>query len=336
MPPVHPDYLSFFDWIWSTSLKVSFLVILLLLMKLVVKNRIGARLHYWLWVAVFVSLLVPWAPQSSLSIYNLTNLDIQNQASFHGEKETPLYPSAAAVGINEQEKVNNLNQIAAAPKPGVLHNMGEPHNALANYRFIHRLLFFLWLTGVAVLFMITGLINRRFAKNIQCLPVVDTHLVSIEKAGIDDPEEYAFTLLKLAESNLKVSRIVSVATLTNAKVSPSGTAGKVAAVTNDQWGEAVAQSDQSSAVPQGGFNYRQYLPFTPLLPSYTAGYQLTTSQISCSQNMPPDNTSGAGYLAAYGSHAAFTITEGTPRGMEPNVSDHSTKQVLIASKSQRL
>lgn len=470
VPPIHLDYLSFFDWVWSASVKVSFLVILLLLVKLVVKNRIGARLHYWLWVAVFVSLLVPWAPQSSLSIYNLTNLDIQKPASLYGGTETPSRFSAAGVGISEQEKVNRLNQIAAAPMPSVLHNMGEPQNALANYRFIHRLLFFLWLIGVAVLFMITGLINRRFAKNIQGLPVVDTNLVSayiraknklnikaevpiiqtkiitspslyglfrpkllvpvglleefnpeqlnhvfthelnhfkskdllvnwltqgllilhwfnpllwyaliklredqeiacdyltIAKMGIDDPEEYAFTLLKLAESNLKVSRIVSVAgllgtqsqirrrigmikdfrkvplkwalfvipvvavlvwvTLTNAKVSTSGTVGKVAAVTNGQSGEAITQSDQSSAVPKGGFNYRQYLPFTPLLPSYTAGYQLTFSQISCSQNMPPDNTSGVGYLAAYGSHAAFTISEGPPKGMKPNISDHSTK-----------
>ncbi|EGW40951.1 M56 family metallopeptidase [Desulfosporosinus sp. OT] len=470
MPPIHLDYLGFFDWIWSSSVKVSFLVILLLLVKLVVKNRIGARLHYWLWVAVFVSLLVPWAPQSSLSIYNLTNLDIQKTASLYGGTETPSRLSAAGVGFSEQEKVNSINQIAAAPKPSVLHNMGEPHNALANYRFIHRLLFFLWLIGVAVLFMITGLINRRFAKNIQGLPVVDTDLVSayiraknklnikaevpliqtkiitspslyglfcpkllvpvglledfnpeqlnhvfthelthfkckdilvnwltqgllilhwfnpllwyaliklredqeiacdylaIEKMGIDDPKEYAFTLIKLAESNMRVSRIVSMAnllgtrsqirrrigmvkvfrkvplkwtllvisvvsvlvyvTLTNAKVNNSGTVGKVAAVTNGKSGEPITQSNQSSSEQNGSFNYHQYLPFTPLLPRYTAGYQLTSSQISSSQNMPPDNASGVGYLAAYGSYAAFTISEGLPKGMDPNVSDRSTK-----------
>ncbi|EHQ90626.1 antirepressor regulating drug resistance protein [Desulfosporosinus youngiae DSM 17734] len=189
--------------------------------------------------------------------------------------------------------------------------------------------------------------------------------LTIEKMGIGTPEEYALTLLKLAESNLKVSGIVSVAsllgtqsqirrrikmikdfrkvplkwallvipvvavlvwvTLTNAKVSTSGTVGKVSAVTNGQAGETITQSDQSSSVPEGGFNYRQYLPFTPLLPSYTAGYELTSSQISCSQNMPPDNTSGVGYLAAYGSHAAFTISEGPSKGIEPNISDYSTK-----------
>ncbi|WP_052090690.1 M56 family metallopeptidase [Desulfosporosinus sp. HMP52] len=481
MPPIHLDYLSFFDWVWSASVKVSFLVILLLLVKLVVKNRIGARLHYWLWVAVFVSLLVPWAPQSSLSIYNLTNFDIQKPASLQGGTEMPSRLSAAGVGISDQEKVDSLNQIAAALKPSVLH-MGEPQNALANYRFIHRLLFFLWLIGVAVLFMITGLINRRFAINIQGLPVVDANLVSayikaknklnikaevpliqtkiitspslyglfrpkllvpvglleefnpeqlnhvfthelnhfkskdllvnwltqgllilhwfnpllwyaliklredqeiacdyltIEKMGIDNPEEYGFTLLKLAESSLKVSRIVSVAsllgtesqirrrigmikdyrkvplkwalfvipvaavlvwvTLTNAKVSTSGPVGKVAAVTNGQSGEAITQSDQSSSVPEGGFNYRQYLPFTPLLPSYTAGYELTSSQISCSQNMPPDNYSGVGYLAAYGSHAAFTISEGPSKGIEPNISNYSTKtQIQIGDLSATL
>ncbi|ODA42899.1 M56 family metallopeptidase [Desulfosporosinus sp. BG] len=470
MPPIYLDCLSFFDWVWSTSVKVSFLVILLMLVKLVMKNQIGARLHYLLWIAVFVSLLVPWAPQSSFSIYNLTNLDMQKLASLKGGTETPSRPSTVGVGIIDQEKVNSLNQIAVAPKSSVLHNMSEPPKAMPNYQFIHRLLFFIWLIGAAVLFMIIGLINRRFAKNIQGLPVVDTNLVSayiraknklnikaevpliktkiitspslyglfrpkllvpvgileefnseqlnhvfmhelthfkskdilvnwltqgllilhwfnpllwyaliklredqeiacdyltIEKMGIVDPKEYAFTLIKLAESNLRVSRIVSMAsllgtrsqirrrigmvkvfrkvplkwsllvisivsvlvcvTLTNAKVSNSSTVGKVAAVTNGKSGEPITQSNQSSSAPNGSFNYHQYLTFTPLLPRYTAGYQLTSSQISCSQNMPPDNTSGVGYLAVYGSHAAFTISEGLPKGMDPNVSDRSTK-----------
>ncbi|MDQ7093520.1 M56 family metallopeptidase [Desulfosporosinus sp. PR] len=470
MLTIYPACLNFFDWVWSTSLKVSFLVILLMLVKLVMKKRIGARLHYLLWIAVFVSLLVPWVPQSSFSIYNLTNLNLTKPASLHERTETPSRSATAGLGSSGQEKADSIEQIAAAPTPSVLHNKSEVHNPIASYQFMHGFLFSLWLIGVAVLFMIIGLMNRRFAKSIQGLPVVDTNLVSayiraknnlnikaelpliktkmitspslcgffrprllvpvgileefnpeqlnhvfmhelthfkskdilvnwltqgllilhwfnpllwyafiklredqeiacdyltLEKMGIDDPKEYAFTLIKLAENNLKVSRIVNLAsllgkrsqirrrigmvkvfhkvplkwtllvisvvavllfvTLTNPKVSKSAAVGKVAAVTNSKSDEATTQSDQSSAASKGGFNYRQYLSFTPLLPSYTAGYQLTSSQISCSQNMPPDNTSGVGYLAAYGSHAAFTISEGPPKGMDPNVSDHSTK-----------
>lgn len=61
-----------------------------------------------------------------------------------------------------------------------------------------------------------------------------------------------------------------------------------------------------------------------LLPSYTAGYQLTLSRISCSQNTPPGNNSN-NYLAAYGSHAAFTISESLPNESHPSVSAQSIK-----------
>jgi len=76
----------------------------------------------------------------------------------------------------------------------------------------------------------------------------------------------------------------------------------------------TAQSGQSSSVTDGSSDYQKYLSFTPLLPSYTAGYQLTLSRISCNQDGPPGNNSNI-YLAAYGSHSAFTIFEARPDEM---------------------
>ncbi|MHB8126131.1 MAG: M56 family metallopeptidase [Desulfitobacteriaceae bacterium] len=76
----------------------------------------------------------------------------------------------------------------------------------------------------------------------------------------------------------------------------------------------TALSNQLSSVTDGSFDYHKYLSFTPLLPSYTAGYQLTYSQIACNQDVPSGNNSNT-YLAAYGSHAAFTIKEARPGEM---------------------
>lgn len=131
MSLIYINYLGFFDWVWSTSAKVSLLIIFLLLLKLIFKNQIGARLHYMLWTVVIVSLLVPWAPQSSFSVYNLKNLDIQKMASFNGEAATPTRSSTVDVGHINQESVNSLNQIAVTPNPSVLHNMGKPLNTPA-------------------------------------------------------------------------------------------------------------------------------------------------------------------------------------------------------------
>jgi len=132
-----------------------------------------------------------------------------------------------------------------------------------------------------------------------------------------------FRKASLKWSLLVVTVVTALAfvTLTNAKVSTATTLGTV---TNINAGKQMTQSNQSSSLPDGSFNYHKYLTFSPLLPSYTAGYQLTLSRISCSQNTPAGNNSN-NYLAAYGSHAAFSISEALPNEIHPSVSAQSTK-----------
>ena len=97
------------------------------------------------------------------------------------------------------------------------------------------------------------------------------------------------------------------------------------------------QSNQSSPLSDGSFNYHKYLEFTPMHPSYTAGYQLTSSQIGVSKDSPSGNNSGS-YLAVYGTHAAFTIIETLPNEMHnPPVSSQGTKtQIKIGNLAATL
>ena len=69
------NYSAFFNWILSNSLKASILVVLILLIKFLFRARIGARVQYLLWFVVIIGLLMPWAPKSSFSLYNLIQLD---------------------------------------------------------------------------------------------------------------------------------------------------------------------------------------------------------------------------------------------------------------------
>lgn len=57
------------------------------------------------------------------------------------------------------------------------------------------------------------------------------------------------------------------------------------------------------------FNFHKYLPFTPLLPSYTAGYQLTHSEVIRYLNTP-QNGNSISYSASYAD--GFVVTEGRP------------------------
>jgi len=79
----------------------------------------------------------------------------------------------------------------------------------------------------------------------------------------------------------------------------------------------TAQSNQLSSVADGSFDYHKYLAFTPLLPSYTAGYQLTSSQITCDKSHV--------YLAQYGSNSEVKIFEAPPNAILAPDTAQSTK-----------
>lgn len=483
VPQLHPDFIRLFDWVWQTSAKVSVLIILLLLVKVVLKNKISACQHYLLWAVVIASLLLPWTPQSSFSLYNLAKSDIQQSSRSIGIKTSSVSALADSGGSNEmistplqpvtvvQNNSSNEPNANASPYRSISSSI-----SVATSPFIHRVLFFIWIVGIAVFSVVTLLVNRRFAHEIQgrsaddtklhtvfeeakqklnikgTIPLIFTQTVTtpslfglihpkllipvgvldefspaqlshvfvhellhlkrkdilvnwmtqgmlivhwfnpilwyafskmredqeiacdaktLVHVGISEPKEYAYTLIKLAESNLRMPRIASLAglsgsgtqikrrikmikvfrkasvkwsllvvvlvvvlvaiTLTNAKanasritdnVSSADAIGTVTSVTNANSGKQMKQITQTPSSPDGSFDYQAYLSFTPLLPSYTAGYQLTLSRISCSQNVPPGNNSNT-YLAAYGNHAAFTISEARSGEMFQTVIQHT-------------
>jgi beta-lactamase regulating signal transducer with metallopeptidase domain len=470
LPAGYIDFLRLFNWVWQTSVKVSILIVLLLLLKFILKNKISARLHYLLWSIVIVSLLLPWTPQSSFSLYNLSNLEMKRTNSFNENAEAFSHSAVENEGLYSEETDYKLDQIAIEQNPNVLVNNDKPLNAIATSPFIHKLFFFLWLIGIIVFITVTGLVNRRFNYSIQGQSVIDVKLLTafneaknklnikakvlliqtrvitspslygvfrprvlipvgtleefnqeqldyifvhellhfkrkdmvvnwltkgllivhwfnpilwyafyklredqeiacdaltLEHIGSNQTKKYAYTLIKLAENNTRLPRIISLAslsgsssqirrriimikdfrkiplrwalfvvgvvialsfvTMTNAKASQSNTVeaansnfsstvGEAATATNDVLDQQTPQSSPSSALPDGSFDYQTYLSFTPVLPSYTAGYELTYSQIACNQNVPPGNNSNT-YLAAYGKGAAFTITEARPDEM---------------------
>lgn len=123
----HIDYLRLFDWVWQTSAKVSILIVLVLLVKLVLKNKISARLHYLLWSSVIFSLLFPWAPQSSFSLYNLSNLEMQRT----NENTEAFSPSVVENdGLSSEEMDYPLDQIATAQNSNILVNDNKSNHPI--------------------------------------------------------------------------------------------------------------------------------------------------------------------------------------------------------------
>lgn len=64
-------YLKIFDYILETSLVGSILVALILLLRSIFKNHMKKSIIYYLWFVLILKLLIPFGPESKLSIYNL-------------------------------------------------------------------------------------------------------------------------------------------------------------------------------------------------------------------------------------------------------------------------
>jgi beta-lactamase regulating signal transducer with metallopeptidase domain/Tol biopolymer transport system component len=61
----------FFEWLLRSSLQASILIFLILLTQLILRRRLGARWCQALWLLLLLRMVLPWAPQSRISIFSL-------------------------------------------------------------------------------------------------------------------------------------------------------------------------------------------------------------------------------------------------------------------------
>jgi hypothetical protein len=64
------DNMVFFTWLLRTSLMASILIVFILLIKLILRDRLGPKWHYYIWFLVLLRLVIPLDFQSAVSIYN--------------------------------------------------------------------------------------------------------------------------------------------------------------------------------------------------------------------------------------------------------------------------
>lgn len=57
-----------FNWVLISSVMASVLAGLILLVKNIFKDKLGANWHYLIWFLLMIRLILPWAPASSFSI----------------------------------------------------------------------------------------------------------------------------------------------------------------------------------------------------------------------------------------------------------------------------
>ena len=77
MEAFNTQLLQFFDKLLWVSIQSSVLIILIVLVQKVLRERLGIRWHYFLWGLLLIRLAVPWLPESKMSIFNLVPKSIQ-------------------------------------------------------------------------------------------------------------------------------------------------------------------------------------------------------------------------------------------------------------------
>jgi bla regulator protein BlaR1 len=81
---------TFLQWLLKATLQGSLLVCLILLVKVILRDRLPARWHYCLWLVLLIRLALPWAPPSRISIYGLIPRSFSSYRATSGLAASPL------------------------------------------------------------------------------------------------------------------------------------------------------------------------------------------------------------------------------------------------------
>ncbi|MGO4346032.1 M56 family metallopeptidase [Paenibacillus sp. MCAF9] len=174
----------FFDWVIRASLMASMLVVLIVMIKWMLRNKLQPKWHYLLWFPVVIRLVLPWAPESSYSVYNL--LPMKQQLS-----NESLLGSLDDIS-NLYERKNQLKNNVDSPSEWTLKDPSDvivhssanvpEKQVLAKQSFVDLLskitlrdiLLFGWLLGVIILSLVTLIANINVYRRIKKQPNV-TH-----------------------------------------------------------------------------------------------------------------------------------------------------------------
>jgi beta-lactamase regulating signal transducer with metallopeptidase domain len=151
--------LSVFNWVLISSVLAIVPACIILLVKFALKNSLGARWHYYIWLLLVVRLLLPYSPQSPFSIYNFTGQAFeilpvyQDAYKLSGEKEFTAESTEKEAGTPSG---SGNDQIAAKENAGnpVWADFSRPTSARGLTKFA-----MVWLAGLLIFSLYTAFIN---------------------------------------------------------------------------------------------------------------------------------------------------------------------------------
>ncbi|WP_027626288.1 M56 family metallopeptidase [Clostridium lundense] len=155
---------SLFQWVIMSSIMASVLTCLILFTKLIFKNRLGANWHYCIWFLLIIRLMIPYAPKSSMSIFNVVTKAPVSNVSYHSN-----YFINESIRYNRAEKdkveITNKSLSKQNENKNIYSNINECTSI--QYEKIKSKIMFLWITGALILGTYTIIQNVKLLLDIK-------------------------------------------------------------------------------------------------------------------------------------------------------------------------
>ncbi len=146
-----------FDWLLQATLIGSVVICLILLIQKTLGGKLGPRWCHALWLILLIRMVLPWAPSSRISLFNLIpswDRQIQPQKLSETTRQQEVFQSSQTPDFTEATQTDRSESVVAiqkqaTPKPWTLVDMQkESKNKLASLR---RALPIIWLAGAVVI-----------------------------------------------------------------------------------------------------------------------------------------------------------------------------------------
>ncbi|NIK21691.1 M56 family metallopeptidase [Paenibacillus lupini] len=142
-------------WILSTSLMASVLVIFILVAKWLLKDKLKPRWAYLLWILLVLRLLLPWAPESSFSVFNIFQTLPEN-SHLVTEIENPASPD-----VEPSYEMSSTTQVQDS-SPNTVSTIGDDSTVKKPMSLL-QIASMIWLVGMVMFLSFMVRANVRFA-----------------------------------------------------------------------------------------------------------------------------------------------------------------------------
>ena len=125
------QFQPFFDWLLRTTLQASLLICLILLLQTILRNRLGVRWHYCLWLLLLVRMAMPWMPESRVSLFNLLPQSTPQRQFEHAYVQVgheSADSSAAGADASESTPISTTMVAQAEPKATTTPRLSEDND----------------------------------------------------------------------------------------------------------------------------------------------------------------------------------------------------------------